>query len=67
MAIYHFDYRCDGLFVPDDMGTELETFEEARAEAVRALGDLIRDELQGRERRQMAIEVREGDRRILQI
>ena len=58
MTLYHFDYRTDGHLVADVIGTTLQNFAEARTEAVRALGDLIRDELQGPERRRLAIEVK---------
>ena len=67
MTVYHFDYRCDGVLVADAIGTALDTFADARTEAVRALGDLMRDELRGARRRQIAIEVREGARPVLQV
>jgi hypothetical protein len=60
MAIYHFDYRDNDKLITDYVGTPLDSFEEAKVEAVRALAELAKDELQGPERCRLAIEVREG-------
>ena len=67
MAIYHFDYRDNGKLIADYVGTPLDSFEEAKVEAVRALAELAKDALQGPERRQLAIEVRAVDQPVLQI
>ena len=48
MPIYFFDYRYNGDVVRNDIGTPMDSFEEAKAEAVRVLADLAKDELQGR-------------------
>ena len=60
MPVYHFDYVDDGMVAPDPIGTPLDDFDEAKIEAVRALVELARDEIQGPERRELAIMVREG-------
>jgi hypothetical protein len=67
MPTYHFDYRDNGTLACDHLGTRLHSFEEAKVEAVRALVELARDEIQGPEPRELAIEVREDGGPILQV
>ena len=67
MPVYHFDYVANGKVVPDPIGTPLDDFDEAKIEAVRALVELARDEIQGPERRKLAIVVREGKTPIMQV
>jgi hypothetical protein len=67
MATYHFDYRDSGKLITDYVGTPLDSFEEAKVEAVRALAQLAKDELQGPERRQLAIEIRAENDPVLQV
>ena len=67
MLVYHFDYVANGKVVADPIGTPLDDFDEAKIEAVRALVELARDEIQGPERRKLAIVVREGKTPIMQV
>jgi hypothetical protein len=60
-----FDTRDDAEFIEDDEGVELPDLEAARVEAATALADFARDVLPGSVRRELAVEVREGDRPLL--
>jgi hypothetical protein len=60
MPRYFFDSR-DGLeIIRDEEGIELDGIQAARDEATRGLADLSKDVIPGSERRELAIEVREG-------
>jgi uncharacterized protein DUF6894 len=43
MALYFFDYRQDGKFIPDPVGTECANDDAAREEAVAALAEMAAD------------------------
>ncbi|RWE42724.1 MAG: hypothetical protein EOS78_04915 [Mesorhizobium sp.] len=58
MKRYHFDlYNGDGL-VPDDDGQPFESREQARAEAIRILQDVARDEMPDRDLVKITVKVR---------
>ena len=61
MARYFFDSRDGDKFVIDDERMEFVTLEEARDEATEALADMAHDAIPGSIRRELAIEVRDGD------
>ncbi len=65
MPRYFFDSRDGEDFIEDDVGLEFATLEEARDEATAALADMARDVLPGSLHRELAIEVRDGDREPL--
>lgn len=56
--VYHFDYRRNGALIRDDEGTALVSLDEARKEAVRALVEFAKDEVQWGAS-QLVIEVRD--------
>ena len=61
MPLYYFDSRDGHSFICDEDGLEYQTVEEAVAQATAALADLARDVLPGSLRRDLAIEVRDGN------
>jgi hypothetical protein len=65
--VYHFDYRHNGALIRDDEGTALVSLDQARKEAVRALVEFAKDEVQAWETSQLAIEVRESGQLVLQV
>ena len=65
--VYHFDYRHNGALIRDDEGTALVSLDQARKEAVRALVEFAKDEVQAWEASQLAIEVRESGQLVLQV
>ena len=65
--VYHFDYRHNGALIRDDEGTALVNLDQARKEAVRALVEFAKDEVQAWEASQLAIEVRASGQLVLQV
>jgi hypothetical protein len=61
MPRYFFDVTETGKVSIDDEGLELASLQDARREALQALGGIARDELPDGDRRQFVIEIREGD------
>jgi hypothetical protein len=59
MARYFFDSQDGDTFIPDDMGLEFATIEEARDEAAICLAEMAKFVLPGATRRELAIEVRD--------
>jgi hypothetical protein len=59
MIRYYFDTRDDDLFVQDDEGIELPSFERAKQDAARALAEIARDVLPCSVVRTLSIEVRD--------
>ncbi|MBZ9799020.1 DUF6894 family protein [Mesorhizobium sp. ES1-4] len=58
MKRYYFDlYNSDGL-VPDDDGQPFQSREQARAEAIRILHDVARDEMPDRDLVKITVKVR---------
>lgn len=59
MKRYHFDlYNSDGL-VSDENGQLFESKDQARAEAIRILQDVARDEMPDRDRVTITIKMRD--------
>jgi hypothetical protein len=67
MPQYFFDYMDGKRSYPDDEGAALPSLKEARAEAVRAIGGIARDEMPDGDRRDLQISVREGDGPVLMV
>jgi hypothetical protein len=65
MPRFYFDHRDGDDFHPDEDGMEFSSVEHARFEASAALGGIARDALPGARRRELAIEVSDGDRKPL--
>jgi hypothetical protein len=65
MPVFFFDHRDCDKHHPDDQGTDCRDIVAARLEATRALGEFAKDALPGSERREIAIEVSDENRRPL--
>jgi hypothetical protein len=63
---YFLDTRDEDAFVADDVGVELPDLEAAKALAAEALTELARDVVAGVDRRVLTVEVRDGDRAVLE-
>lgn len=61
MPRYFFDVTDTGAASQDEEGLELASLEEARKEALGALGDMAKDELPDGDSREFTIHIREGD------
>jgi uncharacterized protein DUF6894 len=61
MPLYFFDITDTGKTWPDSEGTELASLEEAREEALRTLGEIVKDKLPDGDHRNFLIEIRQGD------
>jgi len=61
MPRYLFDMREGDVLVPDEIGIEFDGLGTAEAEAVRALLELAHEAVPGATRRDIAVEVRDGD------
>ena len=57
---YYFDTRDGDTFIVDDVGVELPNVEAARDQAAIGLAEMAKDVLPGSVRRELAIEVRDG-------
>jgi len=62
MPRFYFNVRDGERHTRDDEGLDLTTIEDAREEASRAIGAMIRDAMPDGGHRDMAIEVLGGDR-----
>jgi hypothetical protein len=60
MPHYYFDTRDGPELLRDEEGIELDGIQAARDEATRGLADLSKEAIPGSERRELAIEVRDG-------
>ena len=60
MPLYFFDVTDTGQTSRDDEGAEFATVEQARREALRALGGIARDELAKGGDREFIIRIREA-------
>jgi hypothetical protein len=65
MARYYFDTRDDETFVPDDVGVEIDFFDQVKLAASGAMADFAKDVLPGSEVRNLAIEVRDHSGPVL--
>jgi hypothetical protein len=63
MPRYYFDTRDSEKFIPDEVGIILSSIEAARDEAARGLAEMARDVLPGKLRRELAVEVRDEEKR----
>ena len=61
MPLYFFDITDTGKTWLDSEGTELANLEKAREEALRTLGEIVKDKLPDGDYRNFLIEIREGD------
>ena len=55
MARYFFDIQDGDHFTPDDTGLELRDLEAAKAEAKKALPDIVKDEMPDGDRRDFVV------------
>jgi hypothetical protein len=62
---FYFDLRSGEKFTPDQEGVEFPTVKDARADASRTLGEMIKDAMPDGEHCEMAVEVRGHDKRAL--
>src|SRR5829696_7334302 len=65
MGRFYFDVRDGETFTPDDEGLEFPGIKEARDDASRSLGEMIKDAMPDGIRQNMAVEVRGADKRPL--
>ena len=67
MPQYFFDY-LDGIRAfRDDEGTRLPGLKHARAEALRAIGGVAREEMAGSDRRDLQISIRQDDGPVIMV
>jgi len=62
MPRYFFDVRDEDSLSRDETGLELESFDSARTEALRALSELVREALPQTDRTFIAIDIRDAPR-----
>lgn len=67
MPRYYFDTRDNDTFLADDTGVEIDSFEEVKLEATKAMADFAKDVLPGSVVRLLAIEVRDGVGPVLRV
>ena len=68
MARYFFDIHDGDHFTPDDTGLELRDLEAAKAEAKKALPDIVKDEMPDGDRRDFVVVVKdEAGQSILRV
>ena len=65
MSRFYFDIRNGENFVSDEEGLEFPTVNEARDDASRALGQMIKEAMPDGMHHDMAVEVRGADKRPL--
>ena len=61
MPRYFFDIYSDGKLAADEFGLELDSFDEARDQAISILPDIARDELPDGERHDFVCEGRAAE------
>ena len=68
MTLYYFDVDENGTVYPDDQGTDCETFDRVKEEAIRALVEMIKDSLPDGDRHRLIIKVSDdGGALVLQV
>ena len=67
MPRYYFDTRDNDTFLADDTGVEIDSFEEVKLEATKAMADFAKDVLPGSVVRLLAIEGRDGVGPVLSV
>ena len=65
VPLYFFDTRDNDIFVEDDVGIEFSDLGAVKDQAAVSLAELARDVLPGCERRNLAVEVRDGRQPVL--
>jgi hypothetical protein len=63
MPRFYFDIRDGESFVPDEDGLEFPTINEARDDASRTLGQMMKEAMPDGQHHDMAVEVRGDDKR----
>ena len=63
MPRFYFDIREGERFVPDEDGLEFPTVNEARDDASRTLGQMMKEAMPDGQHHDMAVEVRGDDKR----
>ena len=61
MPLYYFDVSDDGQSFPDEWGIDLDTIDEARAQAQALLPHLAREGLPKDDRRELSVNVRSSE------
>jgi hypothetical protein len=59
MPRYFFDIHDGEVFTPDRQGLNLEDLEAAKAEAKRALPEIVKDEMPDGDRRDFTVDVKD--------
>ena len=68
MALYYFDVDDNGEVFADDHGTDCDTFDRVKEEAIRALVEMIKDSLPDGDHHRLTIKVRnDGGCVVLQV
>lgn len=68
MALYFFDFSDNGVAQPDEVGTDLSSFDAVKREAVSALVDVIKEVLPDGSHRELSFNLRdEKGRQLLQV
>jgi uncharacterized protein DUF6894 len=67
MPYYYFDFEEAGGPIVDEDGTDLPNLDRAQEEAIRGLGDMIRDYKWHGSEAHIEIIVRDGSKRVLQL
>jgi len=65
MPLFYFDIRDGERFVPDEDGLEFPTINEARDDASRTLGQMMKEAMPDGHHHDMAVEVRGDNKRPL--
>lgn len=68
MALYYFDVDDNGTVYPDDQGTECDTFDQVKEEAIHALVEMIAESLPDGDHHRLMIKVRDdGGGLVIQV
>ena len=67
MVRYYFDTRDNETFVADEIGVDLDSFEQVKRMASAAMADFAKDVLPGATVRILMIEVRNDVRPVLRV
>ncbi|RUW61610.1 hypothetical protein [Mesorhizobium sp. M7A.F.Ca.US.008.03.1.1] len=59
MPLYYFDVDDNGTVYPDDEGSDCDTFDRVKEEAIRALVEMIQNSLPDGDRHKLVIKVRD--------
>jgi hypothetical protein len=68
MPLYYFDVDDNGTVYPDDQGTDCDTFDRVKEEAIRSLVEMISESLPNGDHHRLSIKVRnDGGGVVLQV